>query len=777
MNSVPSVPLWLHSRVRSVMRSLSVSSSILILVLTLSLRAQEHVHPAAEPVPLQPLAQQVRRLETALAYLGQPLPAADRKAFDEAIAMSDAAAGVSRLQEVLDRYVLATVHINPESRVKVEQGAARPDLLQGGTRLFLVKVVNDAGVTASLTVQSPNSGRVFIPSRGVAEAPKELTEVQVRERWADISLYTASPMRPRLSGLGVEYLILQIYSRDPGQRSAVLAFNVGQGTQDIGFRNDVDILFTARPARPVRLRVVDERGEPTTASFLVRDEAERIYPTASKRLAPDFYFQPQVYRADGQTIDLPSGAFTLTVSRGPEYVPQTRRLTLAGPDEWLFRLVRWIDPSRYGWFSGDHHIHSAGCSHYQNPTEGVMPEDMWPQIAGEALNVASVLTWGPSYYFQKQFFTGNDHPLSKPGQRLMHYDLEISGFPSSHAGHLVLLGLKDQDYPGTKRLEDWPTWTLPVLRWAKAQGAVVGFAHSGWGLEVRSRDLPNYEMPAFDGIGANEFIVDVTHPGAVDFISAGDTPHIWELNIWYHTLNAGFRTRISGETDFPCITDDRVGLARSYAKVDGTLTYRKWIDAVQAGRNYVSDGKSHLMDFTVNGVEGGTRDSEVQLDRSGHVKVTVKAAANLEASPNDAVRNAPYDAKPYWDLERARIGIRREVAVQIVVNGSVVATQPLVADGTVRDLTFDIPIERSSWIAARILPSAHTNPVFALVGGKPIRASRESVQWCLSAVNQCWTQKSPKIRAAELDAARQAYDHARQAYTQRLAEITPGSTR
>ncbi len=766
------MPLWFNSSVRC----LYISSAIVILTWSLGLRAQEHVHlTPAEPVALQPLAQQVRRLETALAYLGQPLPAADRKAFDDAIAMSDEASGVSRLQEVLDRYVLATVHVNPESRVKVEQGAARPELLQGGTRLFLVKVVNEAGVTAPLTVQSPNSGRVFISSRGVPEAPKELTDVQVRERWADISLYTASPMRPRLSGLGVEYVILQIYSRDRGQRSALLAFNVGQGTQDIGFRNDVDILFTAAPAHPVRVRVVDERGEPTTAAFLVKDDAERIYPTASKRLAPDFYFQPQVYRADGQTIDLPSGTFTLTVSRGPEYMPQIRRLTLAGPDEWLFRLVRWIDPSRYGWFSGDHHIHSAGCSHYQNPTEGVMPEDMWPQIAGEALNVASVLTWGPSYYFQKQFFTGTDHPLSRPGQRLMHYDLEISGFPSSHAGHLVLLGLKDQEYPGAKRLEDWPTWTLPVLRWAKAQGAVAGFAHSGWGLEVRSKDLPNYEVPAFDGIGANEFIVDVTHPGAVDFISAGDTPHIWELNIWYHTLNAGFRTRISGETDFPCITDDRVGLARSYAKVDGTLTYRKWIDAVQAGRNYVSDGKSHLMDFTVNGVEGGTRDSEVQLDRSGHVKATVRAAANLEASPNDAVRNAAYDAKPYWDVERARIGIRREVPVEIVVNGAVVATQPLVADGTIHDLTFDIPIERSSWIAARILPSAHTNPVFALVGGKPIRASRQSIQWCLTAVNQCWTQKSPKIRPAELDAARQAYDHARQVYTQRLAEATQGT--
>jgi hypothetical protein len=401
----------------------------------------------------------------------------------------------------------------------------------------------------------------------------------------------------------------------------------------------------------------------------------------------------------------------------------------------------------------------------------VRPEDMWPQIAGEGLDVASVLTWGPSYYFQKQFFSGNDHPLSKPGKRLMHYDLEVSGFPSSHAGHLVLLGLKDQDYPGTKRLEDWPTWTLPVLQWAKAQGAVVGFAHSGWGLETRSKTLPNYEVPAFDGIGANEFIVDVTHPNAVDFISAGDTPHIWELNIWYHTLNAGFRTRISGETDFPCITDDRVGLARSYAKVDGTLTYRKWIDAVKAGRNYVSDGKSHLMDFAVNGVEGGTKESEIQLDRPARVTITLKAAANLEPTPNDIIRNTPSDAVPYWDLERARIGIRREVPVEIVVNGAVVATKPLIADGSLRDLTFEVPIESSSWIAARILPSSHTNPMFALVGGTPIRASRESLQWCVNAVNQCWTQKSPKIRASEIDAARQAYDHARQVYQQRLTEL------
>ncbi len=750
-----------------------LAAGLAVIALTLGLSAQEHAHqPASAPVPLQPLAVQVRRLETALAYLGEPLSAADRDALNAAVALQDEPSAVARIQEVLDRRVLATVHINPESRVKVDTGMPRPELVQGGTRIFLVKVLNDAGVTAPLQVQSPNTGRVFVPSHngvGDPEPRKVLGDTQVRERWAEMSVYTEPPMRPRLSGLPVEYAILQIYSRDVGQRTASLGFNVGQGTQDIGFRNDVDILFDVVPSHPVRLKVLDENEKPVTAAFLIEDDRKRIYPNVSKRLAPDFYFQKQVYRSDGDTINLPDGSFKLTVSRGPEYVPEVRRIALAGPQEWLFRLVRWIDPSRYGWYPGDHHIHSAGCSHYENPTEGVLPKDMWPQITGEALSVASVLTWGPSYYFQKQFFSGADHPLSN-ASTLMHYDLEVSGFPSSHAGHLVLLGLKDQDYPGTKRIEDWPTWTMPVLRWAKAQNAVVGFAHSGWGLEVRSKDLPNYEMPAFDGIGANEFIVDVTHPDTVDFISAGDTPYVWELNIWYHILNVGFRTRVSGETDFPCITDDRVGQARSYAKVDGPLTYRKWIDAVRAGRNYVSDGKSHLMDFAVNGVQAGTGESEVRLDAPATVKVTVTAAANLDTNPVESIRQARYDEKPYWDLERARIGNSREVPVEIVVNGAVVATQKLVADGKVRALTFDIPLDRSSWIAARILPSSHTNPVFALVGGKPIRASRQSAQWCLNAVNQCWTQKASKIKAGELDAARLAYDRARDVYRQRLAE-------
>jgi hypothetical protein len=769
-------------------RAVSVALAVVLLGSLLTAAppppAPEHAHAVA-PVPLQPLAQHVRAVTAALSYLGQPLSADDQARVEQAIALADEHAAVQGLQDVLDKHALVAVDINPESRVKVARGAAKAELVEGGTRVFLVKITNQAGVTAPLVVESPNSGRVYTPSwtsGGSPEPPQTMTADEVRDRWADVSLfrtettiYSRPPMGERLTGFPLEYQILQVYSRDRGQRAAVLRFNVGQGSQDIGFRSEVSVLFDALPAYPVKLRVRDEQGRPSMASFVVRDRQQRVYPSPSKRLAPDFPFQPQVYRRDGDTFQLPAGLYTVTCSRGPEYHAQELELLVAGDDDDLScQPPRWIDPSKLGWYSGDHHIHAAGCSHYESPTQGVEPKDMWAQAQGEALNVACVLTWGPCWYYQKKFFSGVDHPLSTD-ESLMHYDIEVSGFPSSHAGHLVLLGLKDQDYPGATRIEQWPSWDLPVLKWGKAQGAVTGFTHSGWGLGVSTSELPNYEVPGFDSIGANEYIMDVTHEGAVDFISAADTPAPWELNIWYHTLNVGFRTRLSGETDFPCITDDRVGQGRSYGKVDGKLSYRSWIEAVRDGRVYVGDGQSHLMDFTVNGREVGTGGSEVSLAAGGLARATVKVAAWLDELPNTALGKLRADQSPYWDVERARLGSSREVPVELVVNGRVAGRKTVVADGTVREVSFEVPLRESSWLAARIYPSAHTNPVFAIVDGRPIRASRRSAEWCLAGVNQCWTQKAPKIVPAELEDARKAYDHAREVYRRLIAESPAGS--
>ncbi len=719
---------------------------------------------AAQPLPLvtgveyQPLSAQVVRLMEALEMLGEPLPAVDAAELKRLIAPpQDAAKAVAAIQVILDKHCLAGVNINPESRVKAQQGAAPPVLVEQGWRTFLLKVHNEAGITAVLNAASPNAGPI----------PNQPPGTNVR-RWMDLQMVNRQPMRERLSGLEVEYKILQLYSRDAGKREAKLAFDVGQGTQDLGFRSEVDVLFTARPAVKVTLRVLDHDDTPATGSFLIRDTFARVYPSQAKRLAPDFFFHPQVYRADGEHVLLPPGEYTVEYSRGPEYIRKTQKLKVENqPLEITFRLERWIDPAKMGWYSGDHHIHAAGCAHYEKPTEGVYPKDMIRHVLGEDLKIGSVLTWGPGWYFQKTFFEGKDHDVSTDKHRI-RYDVEVSGFPSSHTGHICLLQLREQEYPNTRRIEDWPSFGIPVLRWAKKQGAVTGYAHSGWGLAYKEEKLPTLEMPPFDGIGANEYIVSVTQ-GLIDFISTVDTPYLNELNIWYHTLNAGYRARISGETDFPCIYGEKVGLGRSYVR-QPKLDYDDWAQGLRQGRNYVSDGKSHLIDFRVGNVEMGAGESELRLSAPGSVRITAQVGALLDVQPDEAVRSRRYDQKPYWDLERSRIAATRTVPLELIVNGQAVARQTFTADGKLRPVTFDYKVDRSSWIALRILPSSHTNPVFVLVDGKPVRASRKSIEWCLNAVDQCYRQKLPRVRVEERTEMQQYYEAARAAYRERLRE-------
>ncbi|HXP61226.1 MAG TPA: CehA/McbA family metallohydrolase [Dongiaceae bacterium] len=756
--------------------------------------------PLVADVEWQPLAASLRRLVEALDHLGAPFEAAEQQALEAALRETDSAAASERAQEVVDRHCLFFVKINAESRVTAAQGPARPELVEQGWRLFLVKVQNEAGVTAPLQAVSPNAQSAFEEGafRNASDkyfrrpGRKRLTDP--RDLWFDVQVFNGQPLKEGLSGLRLEYRILQLYSREAGKREAKVLFDVGQGTQDLGFRNEADVLFSCAPAREIRLRVHDENDQPTTGAFVFRDRQGQVYPSQSKRLAPDFAFHPQVYRADGETLRLPEGAYTVEFARGPESIPETRQVSVGpGGGSFAFKVTRWIDPSRLGWWSGDHHIHAAGCAHYTKPTEGVQPSDMMRHCLGEDLKVGCNLTWGPCFDYQKRFFTGQDDPVSSYPY-LLHYDVEVSGFGSHQSGHLVLLRLREQIYPGGDSDRHWPTLGLNTLRWAKKQGAVCGPAHSGWGLEVGTADLPNYILPPYNGIGANEYVVDVTHevPGpdghlapAVDFLSTVDTPYVWELNMWYHSLNVGFRTRISGETDFPCIYGERVGLGRSYVKQSGSLDYDDWCQGLREGRNYVSEGHSHILDFQAgpspSSVEGGAaanaepvrmgeHGSELRLSQPATVRLTARVAAWLAEQPNPAMKRRPYDEKPYWDLERARVEGTRQVPVEVVVNGYPAGRQPIAADGVLRDLSFEVKLERSSWLALRILPSSHTNPIFVEVGAKPIRASRRSAQWCLEGVDRCWSQKERFLKADEMDGARRDYDHAREVYQRRLRE-------
>jgi hypothetical protein len=789
----------------------------------------QHEHHQTPPssvvnVEPQPFLAHALRLNDALSFLGSALSEEDQQRLKELQNKPLNAETSKTIQSILDPYCLALVHINPEARVKVTQGSAEPRLMQNGWTSFLVKVKNEAGVTAKLQAESANAQPVLhMTSYPVLEHTKAehlLNEGQVANRFLEIQMYHNRPLSPNLSGLALEYAVVQIYSKDSGKREAEVGFNIGQGTQDIGFRSNISILFSILPAVKVKLEVEDADGSPTTASFIITDGIERvidengkainkrrdidyrfttaqmefpdrggssaddykvparltgIYPLPSRRVAafdeyPDFFFQPQIYRAHGEHVLLPPGKFDVQFTRGPEYHTQTKEIDVPSGSDSItvsFKLTRWVDMAKLGWYSGDSHVHAAGCSHYESPEEGVKPEDMWRQIVGEDLNVGAVLGWGPGWYYQKQFFTGKSHPLSTK-KNVMRYDIEVSGFPSSHAGHVVLLNLQEDDYPGTTKIDQWPSWTLPVFKWAKSQNAITGYAHSGWGLEPKDRtqDLPNYIVPKMDGIGANEYIVTVTE-NVVDFFSLGDTPPQWELNMWYHTLNCGFKTRLSGETDYPCIYDERVGLARSYFKPEnGLLDFDSYITAIKNGRSYISEGGSHIIDFSVDGLEAGTKNSELKLKSAGDLKVTAKAVALLPADQDQngaMIAQRAGDKQPYWSIERARLGKSRKVPVELIVNGESVARTEISADGNWNDITFTYNLKQSSWVALRIYPSVHTNPVFVTVNEQPIRV-KKSAEWCREAVDQCWKMKKGNIRGEERQAAQAAYDRARGIY-------------
>ncbi|WP_200836540.1 CehA/McbA family metallohydrolase [Roseiconus lacunae] len=787
-----------------------IAALLLLLVVNpqLSSVAQEIPEPIIGTVDRQPFEAGVKRFVQALEIAGSPLPAADQQTLRQLWQENDQTKVVREIQTVLDRHCLAIVSINPESRVKVAIGPAKPMLDQNGWTNHLVKVVNEAGVTAPLVCTSPQAAPMVRRSSSSPDPELSITPADAQRRWLDIAMYDSQPLHRNLSGLGIEYRIVQLYSRDAGKREATLAMDVGQGTQDLGFRNEISLLFDCRPSVPVNLVIRDHDGTPTTCSLLVKDQRGRIYPNPSRRLAPDFFFHNQVYRASGESLNLAPGTYQITAYRGPEYhtAHASLRVNEGQPARLEFDLQRWIHMARYGWFSGDHHVHAAGCAHYENPSQGVKPEDMLRHLVGEDLNVGCVLSWGPCWYFQKQFFEGDVSSLSKPGY-LMRYDVEVSGFPSSHAGHLCLLQLSEDDYPGTDRIDQWPSWTLPVLRWGKEQDGVVGYSHSGWGLALpdylpgggrgnlprqwggnqgpgRAADrLPDYAMPPFDGIGANEYIVTAAHD-VCDFISAVDTPAIWELNIWYHVLNCGFRTRISGETDFPCIYGERVGLGRSYVQVPSIndaaeLDYVSWVQGLKAGRSYVGDGMCHLLNFSIGEFPlGGTADekgrpSEYRVDRSGKQTVRCEVAAMLPAEQDDAGRaiaQRRLDEKPYWHLERAREGRSRKVPVELIAGGQVVGRKMIEADGKPVSLEFELDVQSSTWVAVRVLPSMHSNPIFVTVDDQPIRVSRRSAQWCRDAVDVCWAQKRGNIRPEELDEAKQAYDEAKAIYIKRAEE-------
>ncbi len=144
---------------------------------------------------------------------------------------ADPDAAAAAVQKLLDPCCLLVVTINPESRVKAARGPAEREMILDKAVTVLIKVQNDAGSTAALTASGPEIRVAGQSTDG---------------RWLEAAPATEPPFASRLSGRRLEYVVLRLTPREAGKREATFRFDVGQGTQDLGFRAETPILFTVR---------------------------------------------------------------------------------------------------------------------------------------------------------------------------------------------------------------------------------------------------------------------------------------------------------------------------------------------------------------------------------------------------------------------------------------------------------------------------------------------------------------------------------------------------
>ena len=204
-----------------------------------------------------------------------------------------------------------------------------------------------------------------------------------------------------------------------------------------------------------------------------------------------------------------------------------------------------------------------------------------------------------------------------------------------------------------------------------------------------------------------------------------DTPRIAEWNCWYHLLNCGFPLKVSGETDFPCMSGTRVGQGRVYVRLGNVACrrLRRLVRGPRRGRSYVSDGYAHALEFTVGGKRPGDRlELREARDCAGPGEDRFRRPDAAGRGPR---RHRPGrgPASRRRHREPARAAARRRVhrggesrRVELVVNGQAVASREVPADDRVHELDFGVPIDRSSWVALRHFPQLHTNPVDVIVG-------------------------------------------------------------
>ncbi|MEE8313664.1 MAG: CehA/McbA family metallohydrolase [Myxococcota bacterium] len=400
---------------------------------------------------------------------------------------------------------------------------------------------------------------------------------------------------------------------------------------------------------PARVEVLDALGNAFAASdaLLLHFECE-VAPlpewlrgpiSSSDRLHNKRTGTDQFYTAGTARLELPPGRYRVRAFKGIEYRVARAEVDLAPGDEKTvdLELERWIDMPARGWYGVDDHVHIT-----RRTADDDRRIATW--MRAEDLHIANLLQMGTV----DQFGVTPQHDFGEAGEFRLGDTLLISGqeHPRTHfLGHTITLGAERP----VDRRDTYIVYETTFRAALEARG-LPGYAHFGLG-------------PARDGLALD------APRGLVYFLEVLQfaSPH---YDVWYGLLDLGVRIAPTAGTDFPCGPWSVPGAERFYARLGEGPTRSGLLDAVRAGRTFVTNGP--LLDLRVGTAGIG---EELVLSEAGPVAVAGRVRFDPERD----------------DVKR----------VELLRNGLVVPAVPAVGRGEIR-VEWQGEERGSAWWALRV---------------------------------------------------------------------------
>ncbi len=403
-------------------------------------------------------------------------------------------------------------------------------------------------------------------------------------------------------------------------------------------------------------------------------------------------------------IGLPAGRISVAIDKGPEYRPVRAEVTrVPGKLALRFTIERWVDLRAEGWYSGD-----TRC-HFLTPHAALL------EAAAADVAVVNLLAWDCVLHGVHRVnyraipnllaFSGQNPALERPGHMVVVNTMNLH----ETLGRLLLLNCHRVVYPLTAGGPDsLDNWTL--ADWCdqchRKGGLVIGDNFFG--------QSPGYPH--------GELLADLIS-GRVDALQLDgfENPRVDAeleqeplLKEWYQLLDCGFRVPLVGGS---CKTSNLeiLGAPRTYALLEQgqPLTYKNWVEAVRAGRTFVTNGP--VLTFTVNEQPPG---------------------AALDLPEGGATVHVRAEARSLAPLER----------LEILANNRVVAGADAEGTPARAAVAAEVPLPAGGWLVARCWGpyedaleqwrAALTSPVYVRVGGRrpsPDPATRAAVIEALEA--------------------------------------------